>query len=179
MSSYVHQRKKLSDVTKNLAAVAMGFLPADLLIRNGKLVNVNVGYIQEHIDVAVKDGFIAFVGEGTHIKTDEHTKIVDANNRYLVPGFIDSHMHIESSMIDPITFTKGVLPHGVTTICPDNHEITNVYGLKAVELFHNISKDLPIKTLLAMPVCVPSIPGFEDAGATINPDDVALAYKND
>ncbi len=178
MSSYVHHRQKLSSVTKNLAAVAMGFLPADLLIRNGKLVNVNVGYIQEHIDIAVKDGFIAFVGEGSHIKTDEHTKIVDANNRYLVPGFIDSHMHIESSMIDPITFTKGVLPHGVTTICPDNHEITNVFGLPAVELFHNVSKDLPIKFLLAMPVCVPSIPGFEDAGATITPDDVKKAYDN-
>ena len=81
MSSYVHQRQKLSSVTKNLAAVAMGFLPADLLIRNGKLVNVNVGYIQENIDVAVKDGFIAFVGEGSHIKTDEHTRIVDATNK--------------------------------------------------------------------------------------------------
>ena len=179
MSSYVHQRQKLSSVTKNLAAVAMGFLPADLLIRNGKLVNVNVGYIQENIDVAVKDGFIAFVGEGSHIKTDEHTRIVDATNKYLVPGFIDSHMHIESSMIDPITFTKGVLPHGVTTICPDNHEITNVFGLKAVELFHNVSKGLPIKFLLAMPVCVPSIPGFEDAGSTINADDVQKAYDND
>lgn len=177
MSSYVHQRKNLSSVTKNLAAVAMGFLPADLLIRNGKLVNVNVGYIQEHIDVAVKDGFIAFVGEGSHIKTDEHTRIVDANNRYLVPGFIDSHMHIEASMIDPITFSKGVLPHGITTICPDNHEFTNIFGLKAVELFHNVSKDLPIKFLLAMPVCVPSIPGFEDSGSTIVPDDVEKAYK--
>lgn len=176
MSSYVHQRQKLSNVTKKLAAVAMGFLPADLLILNGKLVNVNVGYIQEHIDVAVKDGYIAFVGEGSHIKTDEHTKIVKANNRYLVPGLIDSHLHIESSMVDPITFIKGVLPYGVTTICPDNHEIVNVFGLKAVELFQNVSKGMPIKFLLAMPVCVPSIPGFEDAGATINADDVKKAY---
>lgn len=177
MTSYVHHRQKLSAVTKNLAAVSMGFLPADLLIRNGKLVNVNVGYIQEHIDVAVKDGYIAFVGEGSHIKTDQHTRIVDANGRYLVPGFIDSHMHIESSMVDPITFTKGVLPHGVTTICPDNHEITNVFGLQAVELFHKVSEGLPIKFLLAMPVCVPSIPGFEDAGTTINPEDVTKAYN--
>ncbi|KAK8892622.1 hypothetical protein M9Y10_029861 [Tritrichomonas musculus] len=177
MSSYFHQRQKLSSVTKNLAAVAMGFLPADLLIRNGKLVNVNVGYIQDHIDVAIKDGFIAFVGEGSHIKIDSHTKIVDANNRYLVPGFIDSHLHIESSMIDPITFVKGILPHGITTICPDNHEIVNVFGLDAVELFQSISKSLPIKFLLAMPVCVPSIPGFEDAGATISACDVNKAYE--
>lgn len=176
MSFYHHHRKNLSTVTKNLSAVAMGRLPADLFIRNGKLVNVNVGYVQEHVDVAVKDGFIAFVGDGSHIKTDTHTRIVDANNRYLVPGFIDSHMHIESSMIDPVTFTKGVLPHGVTCICPDNHEITNVFGLKAVELFHKISIDLPIKFLLAMPVCVPSIPGFEDAGSTIGPEDVKKAY---
>lgn len=177
MTFYTHQRHKLSSVTKNLAAVAMGFLPADLLIRNGRLVNVNVGYIQEHVDVAVKDGYIAFVGDGCHIKTDEHTRIIDANNRYLVPGFIDSHMHIESSMIDPVTFVKGVLVHGVTTICADNHEIVNVFGLKAVELFHSVSKSLPIKFLIAMPVCVPSIPGFEDAGATIDADDVSLSYE--
>lgn len=173
---YVHHREKLSDVTRDLAAVAMGTKAADLLIKNGKLVNVNVGYIQENIDVAVSHGFIAYVGKNAKILTDEHTSVVDASGRYIVPGFIDGHMHIESSMIDPRNFACGVLPNGVTTICPDNHEITNVLGMKAVKLFHDVMEGVPIKCMLAMPVCVPALPGLEDAGAIISAEDVAAAY---
>ena len=176
--AYIHDRKRLSTITRDLAAVAMGRKAADLYIRDGKLVNVNVGYIQEHIDVAVSNGFIAYVGRKGRILTDEHTKIVDAAGRYLVPGFIDSHMHVEGSMIDPRHFAEAVLPGGVTTICPDCHEIVNVLGLRAVKLFHDVAQGLPIKFLLAMPVCVPSIPGLEDAGAEICPEDVAEAYAN-
>ena len=171
--AYIHHREKLSDVTRDLVAVAIGTKAADLLIKNGNLVNVNVGYIQENIDVAVSHGFIAYVGPNAKIKTDEHTKVVDAAGRYIVPGFIDGHMHIESSMIDPRNFACGVLPNGVTTICPDNHEITNVFGLKAVKLFHDVMEGVPIKCLLAMPVCVPSLPGMEDAGSVITPEEVA------
>lgn len=179
---YIHKREKLADVTRDVAAVAMGQKAVDLLITNGKLVNVNVGYIQDGMDVAVSHGIICFVGKigrDGQILTDEHTKIVDAAGRYLVPGFIDGHMHIESSMVDPREFTRGVLPNGVTTICPDNHEITNVLGLRAVELFHKAAEGLPIKFLLAMPVCVPSIPGLEDAGAVIDAADVTEAYMKD
>ena len=175
--AYIHHREKLSDVTWDLVAVAMGTKAADLLIKNGNLVNVNVGYIQENIDVAVSHGFIAYVGPNTKIKIDEHTRVVDATGRYIVPGFIDGHMHIESSMIDPRNFACGVLPNGVTTICPDNHEITNVFGLKAVKLFHDVMEGVPIKCMLAMPVCVPSLPGLEDAGSVITPDEVTQAYE--
>ena len=142
--AYVHKREKLSDVTLDLAAVAMGRKAADLLIKNGNLVNVNVGYIQENIDVAVSHGFIAYVGPNAKILTDEHTRIVDASGRYIVPGFIDGHMHIESSMLDPRNFACGVLPNGVTTICPDNHEITNVFGMKAVKLFHDVRSNVSL-----------------------------------
>lgn len=179
MIQYIHKPKKLSDYTKDLAAVAMGKLPADLIIRNGNLVNVNIGCIQKGMDVAVKHGFIAYVGKNTaeKILTDENTQIVDTEGRYLVPGLIDSHVHIESSMVDPRHFVAGILPRGTTTICPDNHEIVNVLGLKAVALFHDAAQGLPIKFLLAMPVCVPSVPGLEDAGAEINAADVAEAYR--
>ncbi len=173
---YIHHREKLSDVTRDLTAVAMGTKAADLLIKNGNLVNVNVGYIQENVDVAVSHGFIAYVGSNAKILTDEHTRVVDASGRYIVPGFIDGHMHIESSMIDPRNFACGVLPNGVTTICPDNHEITNVFGLRAVKLFHDVMQGVPIKCFLAMPVCVPALPGMEDAGAMITADDVSRAY---
>ncbi len=176
-AGYMHHRRRLSEVTRDLAAVAMGFQPADLIIRNGRLVNVNTLRIQDGIDVAVRHGFIALVGDASHVKADENTRVVDAHGRFLAPGFIDSHMHIESSMVDPHHFAAGILPHGTTTIAPDNHEITNVFGLRAVELFHQACEGLPLKVLLAMPVCVPSIPDFEDAGATINAADAAEAYR--
>lgn len=176
MPPYVHSRKSLHEVTHDLAATAMGSQPADLIIRNGLLVNVNTARIQEGMDVAVRHGFIALVGDAEHIPVADHTKVIDAKGRYLVPGFIDSHMHVESSMVDLCSFTAGILPSGTTTICPDVHEIANVFGLRAVKLFHETAQGLPLKVLVAMPVCVPSIPGFEDAGAAITAEEVAKSY---
>jgi len=175
--NYHHKRKALYEVTRDITAVAMGFQPADLIIKNGKLINVNTAQVQTGIDVAIRHGFIALVGNADHVLIDENTTVVNANGRYLAPGFIDSHMHVESTMVDIRSFAAGILPHGTTTICPDNHEITNVFGLKAVELFHKAAEGLPLKVYLAMPVCVPSISGFEDAGATITAEEVAKAYE--
>ncbi len=172
-----HTRKSHHQITQDLAATAMGRQAADLIIRNGTLVNVNTAQLQPGVDVVVRHGWIALVGDASDILVDENTQVIDAAGRYLVPGFIDSHMHVESAMVDLPSFAAGVLPHGTTTICPDIHEITNVLGLRAVELFHNIAEELPLKVLLAMPVCVPSIPGFEDAGATISAADMAEAYQ--
>ncbi len=179
MIEYFHTCKMHHEVTQDLAATAMGMQPADLIIRNGKLVNVNTASIQESMDIVVRHGFIALVGDASNILIGENTKEIDAKGRYLVPGFIDSHMHVESTMVDLPSFAAGILPHGTTTICPDIHEMTNVLGLKAVELFHQSAEGLPLKVLTAMPVCVPSIPGFEDAGATISAKEVAKAYHND
>ena len=178
MPSTFHTRKMHHEITQDLAATAMGRQPADLIIRNGRLVNVNTAQIQEGMDVVVRHGWIALVGDASEVMVGEQTQEVDAGGRYLVPGFIDSHMHVESAMVDLPSFAAGVLPHGTTTICPDIHEVTNVLGLRAVELFHQIAARLPLKILLAMPVCVPSIPGFEDAGAAITAEDVAEAYRN-
>lgn len=177
MPNTLHTRKLHHEITQDLAATAMGREPADLIIRNGRLVNVNTAQIQEGIDVVVRHGWIALVGDASGVRVGKGTQEVDAGGRYLVPGFIDSHMHVESAMVDLPHFAAGVLPHGTTTICPDIHEVTNVLGLRAVELFHQIAEGLPLKILLAMPVCVPSIPGFEDAGAAITPDDVSEAYR--
>ena len=176
IDGYVHQRTKLSDVTQDMAATAMGRQPADLIIKNARLVNVNVARIQDGVDIAVRHGLIALVGSADHIPVGENTKVVDAAGRYVLPGFIDTHNHVESSMVDVRSFAAAVLPHGTTTIACDNHELANVLGVRAVELFHDAAEGLPLKVLVAMPVCVPSIPGFEDAGATITDEDVALAY---
>lgn len=173
---YRHRRVPLEEVSERVVATAMGREPADLIIRNGRLVNVNIARIQDGTDLAVRDGIIAFVGRGGHLMVGARTRVVDAGGRYLVPGFIDTHDHVESSMVDVRSFAAGVLPEGTTTIACDNHEITNVFGLRAVELFHQAALGLPLKVLVAMPVCVPSIPGFEDAGAAITAAEVARAY---
>jgi adenine deaminase len=154
----------------------MGREPADLLIRGGRLVNVNTAQIQDGLDLAVRDGYIAYVGDASHVLVSAQTRVVDGGGRFLAPGLIDTHLHVESSMVDVRTYARAVLPEGTTTIACDNHEITNVFGLRAVELFSQAAAGLPLKVLVAMPVCVPSIPGFEDAGATITAADVAQSY---
>ncbi|MBI9102894.1 MAG: adenine deaminase [Spirochaetales bacterium] len=163
-------------VTKELAAVAMGTLAADLVIEDGTLIEVCTGRVLPHIDVAVKYGYIALVGDASGVKRDAGTSIISAEGKYIMPGLIDSHMHVESTMVDLPSFAAGILPHGTTTICPDNHEMTNVLGLKAMQLFFESAKNLPLKVLTALPVCVPSIPGMEDAGAVIGPSEAAEAY---
>ncbi len=178
-SYYVHHRRMLHEVTLDMVAVAMGHEAADLIIRNGRLVNVNTARIQDGITVAVRHGLIAYVGKGDHLLVGEQTKVVDAGGRFLVPGFIDTHDHVESSMVDIVSFANAVLPQGTTTIACDNHEITNVFGVRAVELFHKAAQGLPLKVMVAMPVCVPSIPGFEDAGSVITWKEVAQAYDED
>jgi len=176
-TGYVHRRTKLSQVTQDVVATAMGREPADLIIQNARLVNVNTAQIQDGVDIAVRHGLIVLVGNAGHIPVSESTKVVDAAGRYVLPGFIDTHDHVESSMVDVRNFAAAVLPHGTTTIACDNHELTNVFGVKAVQLFHDAAEGLPLKVLVAMPVCVPSIPGFEDAGATITAEDVTTAYS--
>ncbi|MCJ7708464.1 MAG: hypothetical protein MUO38_12710, partial [Anaerolineales bacterium] len=134
-AGYTHVRRSLHEVTLDLVATAMGREPADLVIREGRLVNVNIGRIQENVDIAVRHGLIAFVGDASHIPVGDHTKVVEAEGRFILPGFVDTHMHVESSMVDVRSYAASLLPHGTTTIACDNHEITNVLGLRAVELF--------------------------------------------
>lgn len=172
----MHTRHPLHEVTRNLVATAMGREPADLIVRGGRLVNVNTAQILDGTDLAVRDGYLAFVGDASHIPISAATRVVEAAGRYLVPGLIDTHLHVESSMVDVRRFARAVLPEGTTTIACDNHEITNVFGLQAVELFSQAAQGLPLKVLVAMPVCVPSIPGFEDAGAVITAREVTEAY---
>ncbi len=171
---FIHIDK--SYISGELASVAMGRIPGDMIIRGGKLVNVLTAVIEDNIDVIVYKGYIALVGDASNHPAGEGTEIIDAEGLYIIPGLIDSHMHVESSMIDLVSFAAGILPHGTTTICPDNHEMTNVLGLKAVELFKKSAENLPLKVYPAMPVCVPSIPGMEDAGASIGAEEVKKAY---
>jgi len=171
-------KNTLWDVSPALSAVAQGTIPADLVIRDAKLVNVCTREILEHTDVAVSRGRIALVGDAAHC-IGEKTLVVEARGRYLVPGFLDGHIHVESSMLSVSEYAAAVIPHGTTGIYMDPHEICNVLGVPGVDCMIADGKRTPLKSMVTMPSCVPAVPGFEDAGAEIHSGDVREAMKSE
>ena len=165
----------IANRTRKLVDVAMGRADADLVITNGKWVCVQSGEIVPDIDIAIVDGRIAYVGEGAMHTIGDATEIIDARGRYLVPGLLDAHMHVESGMVTVTEFVRAVAPRGTTGIFIDPHEIANVFGLKGVELMVNEAEQQPIHVWVQMPSCVPSTPGLETPGASIGPEEVAEA----
>ena len=164
-------KSHLYECTQELASVAMGRLNAELVIKGAKLVNVCTKEIIDDIDVAVYQGRIAKVGKCDDT-IGKKTKVIDAKGLYLAPAFMDGHMHIESSMLTPKEYAKAVLPHGTSAVYMDPHEICNVLGLKGVRCMLDDSKTTPLKVMLTTPSCVPAVPGFEDTGSFVGPDDV-------
>ncbi|MCS7133849.1 MAG: amidohydrolase family protein, partial [Candidatus Caldarchaeum sp.] len=169
-------RTKLHSVTKNLVRTALGLEKADLVIKGGNVVNVHTREILEGVDVAVRFGRVALVGDADPcIGAD--TFVYDASDKYVVPGLLDPHVHIESSMVGVTEFARIVLPHGTTTVFIDPHEIGNVFGLEGVKLLIDESKSLPLKVFITYPSCVPAAPGFETAGAVVGPEEIAEAMR--
>jgi adenine deaminase len=164
-------------VATNLVDVAMGRQSADLVVQNGRWVNVHSGEIIPQTDVAVKDGRIAYVGPDASHTIGEQTKIIAGNGRYLIPGLCDAHMHVESGMVTVTEFARAVIPHGTTSMFIDPHEIANVLGLPGVKLMHDEALTLPVNVYVQMPSCVPSAPGLETPGASIGPAEVAEAMQ--
>lgn len=162
-------------LSQTLVHVAMGRAPADLVIKNGKWVCVQTGEIIPQTDIAIKDGHIAYVGENAAHTIGPRTRIIDAAGRYLVPGLLDGHMHVESGMVTVTEFVRAVAPRGTTGMFIDPHEIANVFGLKGVKLMVDEAAVQPIHVWVQMPSCVPSAPGLETPGASISPADVAEA----
>ena len=159
--------------TQTLVAVAMGREPADLVIQNGQWVCVQSGEIIPATDIAVKGRRIAFVGTDASHTIGSATRVIDADEYYLVPGLLDAHMHIESGMITVTEFVRAVAVRGTTGMFVDPHEIANVFGLKGVRLMVDEAAVQPIHVWVQMPSCVPSAPGLETPGATIGPHEVA------
>ena len=168
----------LWEVTTKLVDVAMGRTPAQLVVKNAKVVNVCTREIMDNTDVAVSMGRIALVGDASHC-IGEDTIVVDASGRYLAPGFLDGHMHIESSMLRPSQYAKAVIPHGTVGVYYDPHEITNVLGLDGVKCMVDDLNVTPLKGFLTIPSCVPAVKGFEDTGAEIDYTDVREAMGYD
>jgi adenine deaminase len=163
--------------TRTLIDVAMGRKPADLVIRNGTWACVQSGEFLPDTDIAIKDGRIAYVGPDASHTIHRDTLVMDANGKYLIPGLLDGHMHVESGMLTVTEFVRAVVPHGTTGMFVDPHELANVFGLKGVKLMVDEAAGQPIHVWVQMPSCVPSAPGLETTGAEIGPEDVAEAMK--
>ncbi|WP_461202880.1 adenine deaminase [Anoxybacillus sp. TBDG-1] len=146
-------------------AVASKQQLADVVVKNGKIINVFTHEIVQ-ADVAIADGKI--VGIGAY---DGQT-VIDAKGKYVCPGLIDGHVHIESSLVTPSEFARVVVPHGVTTVITDPHEIANVSGTKGIEFMLNDSNDVPLDVYVMLPSCVPAT-DFEHAGATLRAEHLA------
>lgn len=153
----------------------MGRTPADLVIRNGRWVCVQSGEIIANTDIAVKGSRIAYVGPDAGHTIDVNTRIIDAQNRYVLPGLLDAHMHVESGMVTVTEFVRAVAPRGTTGMFIDPHEIANVFGLRGVKLMAEEAAQQPINVWVQMPSCVPSAPGLETPGASIGPEEVREA----
>lgn len=155
---------------QRLIAVAAGREKADLVLKNAKYLNV---FSNEFLcgDIAVVNGLIAGVG-----KYDGKTEI-DVSGKLVLPGFIDAHIHLESSMVTPAEFAKAVVAHGTTTVITDPHEITNVMGIDGVEYMIQASQNLPIDVHFMMPSCVPATE-IDESGAELDCKDIDLYLDN-
>ncbi|MFV0439799.1 MAG: adenine deaminase [Lachnospirales bacterium] len=165
---------KLENYTKEITDVAMGRKKADLIIKNVKLINTCTSEIQHNINIAIINGLICYVGEENHIIGLQE---IDGTDYYASPGFMDGHMHIESSMLTPEEYANTVIPHGTTSVFYDPHEIANVLGKSAIELMIERSKNIHLKCFLTTPSCVPALDGFETNGKTLTANEINSFYK--
>ena len=165
------------DVAADLIAVATGRQAADMIIRNGRWVNVHTREILEGYDIAILHGRIACVVPDATNSSGPDTQIIDATGRYMIPGLCDGHMHIESGMLTPAEFARAVIPHGTTSMFTDPHEIANVLGLEGVRMMHDEALLQPVNIFTQMPSCAPSAPGMETTGFEITADDVKEAMQ--
>lgn len=153
---------------QDLIKASLGDLPASLLIENAQLVNTITGEIYDATITVFQDR-IAYVGKPEDFPAE---KRLDAGRRFVIPGMIDTHLHIESSMVTPSRFAENVVTHGTTTVCADPHEIANVFGKEGVKMMLENSRDLPVRIFYYAPTCVPESDAVTP-GAEITADDVA------
>jgi adenine deaminase len=149
---------------ESLIAVARGEEPADLLLKNGRLVNVLSGEIHP-ADVAICAGKVVGLG------ALPARQVVDLKGRFVCPGFVDAHVHLESAMVPPAEFARAVVPLGTTAVACDPHEIANVLGLAGVRYILDASRGLPLSVYVMAPSCVPAT-HMETAGASLTSADI-------
>lgn len=152
---------------KGLISCARGEIPSDLLIQGGTLVNVITKELYE-ADISIYGNHIANVSEPNILEPENSQKAININGKFISPGLIESHLHIESTMLPPAEFAKVVIPRGTTTVLLDPHEIGNALGVKGLQLLLDQSENLPLRFLIEIPSCVPAAPGLETTAHIID-----------
>lgn len=161
--------KELKNLKQQIET-SLGIKKADLVIKNAKVLNVFIEQFEEK-DIAINNGIIVGVGAGYEGKIE-----IDAKNKFIVPGFIDSHVHLESSIVSPLEYAKVVAQHGTTAVITDPHEITNVLGKDGIEYMLKATENLPIDVNFMAPSCVPATQ-FDENGATIGFKEIEELFK--
>lgn len=159
-------------MSKKVRDVALGKIPADILIKNGRVVDVLTGEIY-YANVAIADDLIAGIGD-----YQEGKKVIDATNKYIIPGLINTHCHVESSMATPENYCAEEIRWGVTTMITDPHEIANVAGVEGVKYMLEATRNLPVNYYVQAPSCVPATP-FEHAGCILEAGALAELLEMD
>jgi adenine deaminase len=163
-----------SALRSRAVAAARGLEPFDLLLKGGTVVDVGTGELRP-ADVGIVGPLIASVHpRGSRSDAD---RVLDVTGRYLAPGFIDCHVHFESSMLTPAGYCQAVVPRGTTTVFADPHELANVAGVEGVRYAVEASRGLPLRFIFQVPSCVPPVPGLEMSGADFSGADVALLLE--
>ncbi len=150
---------------RDLVPTALGDAPADAIVKNARILDVFTGEI-EHANIAIQGKRIAGIGDYT-----QAGRVIDAGGRIVLPGFIDAHVHIESSMLVPRQMARAVLSRGTTTLVADPHEIANVLGTAGVEYMIRSTEGIPLDVYIGVPSAVPAT-RFETSGATLGTDDM-------
>ena len=156
---------------QRLVRVALGQEKADLVLKNADYINVFTGEIC-HGDIAVANGLVVGMGEGYHGLTE-----VDVSGRIVSPGFVDAHIHLESSLVSPASFARAVVPHGTTTVITDPHEIANVSGAGGMDYMMAATEGLPVDVHFMLPSCVPATP-LEESGCTLSWRDLNAYFDH-
>lgn len=165
--------------TSRLTRAAIGKIPCDLSISHVQLVNVLTGEIYM-ATIDILDGIIVRVRKTEEIDfVSDAKEHIDGAGYFLVPGFIDTHMHVESTMMIPENFGKAAIHWGTTTAVTDPHEIANVMGVEGVEFMLKSAKNSPLRIYTLAPSCVPAVPSVESAGASFFEDEVGYLLKNE
>jgi len=151
----------------------MGLESADLVLAGGNIVDVATDEVRR-ADIAVKGSRIAFVGDLARMKTSSATEIINIAGKFVTPGFLDPHTHVESTMLTPSAYSSLVIPHGTTGAVIDPHEVANVSGLHGVKALWEDAKHGPFKFVVQVPSCVPSAPGLETSGHTLDPRTIEV-----
>jgi adenine deaminase len=155
-----------------IMAAARGEIPGDLLLRNARIVNVFTSEVEEG-DVLIKGGYIAAVGREEYGAQE----VVDLGGAYLLPGFIDGHVHLESSYLYVDQYARAVVPRGTTAVVTDLHELANVAGLRGLRRYLRDARPLPLDVFLMVPSCVPATFDLETSGAVLGPREIRRALR--